>query len=146
MIALKQNRKYTMKKQTGVWIDSSKAIIVKLVNGKESTIEIESEIENRVHHQGDGDKGSFMGSRHINNEKKFDERKKQQIDTFLKNVIEQIKKDDELYVFGPAEIKLKLKALIEDDHQLSSKLKSIESSDSMTHNQVVAKTKKFYSI
>lgn len=133
-----------VKKQTGIWIDSSKAVIVTLSGGIENITEIKSDIENRIYHEKEGDKGSFMGSRHINNEKKFDERKKQQIDTFLKNVIEQIKKDDELYVFGPAEIKLKLKALIEDDHQLSSKLKSIESSDSMTHNQVVAKVKDFY--
>jgi hypothetical protein len=133
-----------MKKQTGIWIDGSKAIIVKLLNGKESTIEIESEIENRVHHEGEGDKGTFNGMRHGNSEKKFDERKKHQIDTFLKNVMEQIKKDDELYVFGPAEIKLKLKTLIEDDSQLSSKLKSIETSDSMTHNQIVAQVKDFY--
>lgn len=133
-----------MKKQTGIWIDSSKAIIVTLLNGKENTIEIESEIENRVHHEGEGDKGTFSGIRHSNNEKKFDERKKHQIDGFLKTVIEHIKKDDELYVFGPAEIKLKLKSLIEDDNQLTTKLKSIETSDSMTINQVVAKVKDFY--
>lgn len=133
-----------MKKQTGIWIDGSKAIIVTLLNNKESTIEIESKIENRVHHDGEGDKGSFMGSRHINNEKKIDERKKHQIDGFLKNVIEHIKKDDELYVFGPAEIKLKLKTLIEDDNQLTPKLKTVETAGSMTINQVVAKVRDFY--
>lgn len=133
-----------MKKQTGVWIDSSKAIIVTLTGGKENILEIISEIENRIYHEKEGDKGSFMGSRHINNEKKFEERKKHQVDSFLKNVTEQIKQDDELYVFGPAEIKLKLKALIESNNQLLPKLKSIETSDSMTLNQIVAKVRDFY--
>ena len=73
-----------MKKQTGIWIDGSKAIIVTLADGKESTIEIESEIENRVHHDGEGDKGSFMGSRHINNEKKLRKEKHNKLIVILK--------------------------------------------------------------
>ena len=134
-----------MKKQTGIWIDTSKAIIVTLADGKVHMSEIKSEIENRVHHENEGDKGSFMGSRHINNERKFAERKKNQMDDFLKNVIEQIKKDDELFVFGPAAMKLKLKKVIEDDkNKLSAKLKSVETADSMTNNQVVAKVKEFF--
>jgi hypothetical protein len=136
--------KQTKNKQTGIWIDSSKAIIVKLLNGKESTIEIQSEIDNRVHHDGEGDKGTFTGIRHSNNEKKFDEKKQHQIKSYLENVIDQIKIDDEFYIFGPAEIKLKLKTLIEDDKQLSPKLKSVETSDSMTNNQIVARVKEFF--
>lgn len=133
-----------MKKKTGIWIDSSKAIIVTLSEGKENITEIKSDIENRIYHEKEGDQGSFMGSRHLNNEKKFEERKRRQVDSFLKNVISQIKQNDELYILGPAEIKLKLKALIEDNNQLLSKLKSVETVDSMTLNQLVAKVKSFY--
>lgn len=133
-----------MKKQTGIWIDGSKAIIVTLADGKESTIEIESEIENRVHHDGEGDKGSFMGSRHINNEKKFEERKTQQIDRYFKNVFQEIKDADELYVFGPADMKLKLKQKIVNDTKFTTKLKKVEAADGMTNNQVVAKVKEFF--
>ena len=133
-----------MKKQTGIWIDTSKAIIVTLSAGKESITEIESDIENRIYHEHEGDKGSFMGSRHINNEKKFTERKKHQLNNFLKNVSEQIKDSDELYVFGPAEIKLKLKHKIKSDEKLCAKLKLVETADNMTLNQVVAKVKEFF--
>jgi hypothetical protein len=133
-----------MKKQTGIWIDGSKAIIVTLSEGKENSKEIKADIENRIYHEKEGDKGSFMGSHHINNEKKFEERKKHQVDSFLKNVIEQINQDDELFVFGPAEIKLRLKTLIEKDNQVSPKLKSVEPSENMTLNQIVAKVKDFY--
>ena len=136
-----------MKKQTGIWIDGSKAIIVTLFGGQESIKEIESDIENRIYHEKEGDKGSFMGSRHINNEKKFEERRKHQTDSFLKSVLEQIKHDDELYVFGPAEIKTKLKQLIEKKgNGVVNKLKSVETADSMSLNQVVAKVKKFYDL
>ena len=92
----------------------------------------------------EGDKGTFMGSHHINNEKKFEEHKKHLIDSFLKNVVEQIKENDELYVFGPSEIKLRFKTFIENTDQLLGRLKSVETSDSMTLNQMVAKVKRFY--
>ena len=135
-----------MKTQTGIWIDTSKAIIVALIDGKENSSKINSEIENSVHHNNEGNKGSFMGNGHINNEKKFDEKKKHQTNDFLKNVINQIKKDDAFYVFGPAEMKLKLKNIIENNLELVARLKAVETTDSMTLNQVVAKVKLFYKI
>lgn len=133
-----------MKKQTGIWIDSTKAIIVTLSGGEQKITEIESEIENRIHHEGEGNKGSFIGNQHIENERKFEERKKHQFDAFLNNVVDKVKQDDELYVFGPAEVKGKLKTVIGNTNHLASKLKSIETADSMTLNQVVAKVKGFY--
>lgn len=50
-----------MKRRTGIWIDSSKAIIISLEGNKESITEIDSDIENRSHHHGDGKKGHLMG-------------------------------------------------------------------------------------
>ena len=133
-----------MKTQTGLWIDSTQAIIVRLINHTEHITEIQSDIENPVHHRGEGDKGSFMGSRHINQEGKFDEKKKNQIDHYLHKVIEFIQNDDEFYIFGPAEIKSKLKHKIEEDKLLAHKLKAVEPADSMTNPQIVAHVNVFY--
>jgi hypothetical protein len=133
-----------MKKQIGIWIDASKAILVTLFDGNEHVSEIVSEIDNRVHHEKEGDKGSFMGSRHINNERKLDERKKHQINHFLEMVTEQMKSADELYIFGPANIKLKLKQKIETDEKLISKLKAVETAKSLTLNQVISHVKDFF--
>ncbi len=133
-----------MKKQTGIWIDGSKAIIVNLQNGQEQVTEIEAEIENRIYHEKEGNKGTFMGGQHINNEKMFNERKDQQIERYLKQVVQIIKDADELYLFGPAEIKLKLSKKIRSEAQLGAKLKHVEAADSMTNNQVVAQVKKYF--
>jgi hypothetical protein len=134
-----------MKKQTGIWIDSSKAIIVTLEKGKEEITEIQSDLENRVYHDKEGDKGSFFGGQNIDSQKTFDERKKHQINSYLKNVLSSVNESDELYIFGPAEIKIKLEQKINAEKSiLSSKLKLVETSDSMTSNQVIAKVKKFY--
>ncbi|MFC6876727.1 hypothetical protein ACFQZF_09400 [Flavobacterium myungsuense] len=133
-----------MKKQTGVWIDTSKAIIVKLENKQEYIVEIKSDIENRVHHKNIGNTGTFSGTRLNQNESKFDNKKKHQTTFFLNNVIEKIKNDDEIFVFGPAFIKTKLKQSIEKDKQLAPKLKLTKTSAALTPNQVVAKVKEFY--
>jgi|SRR5690606_8243305 len=133
-----------MKKQAGIWIDSSKAIIVTLSEGNEHIMEIASDVENLMRYDKQGDKGVFMGNHHINNEKTFEERKKHLINAFLKNVVEQIKGNDELYVFGPSETKLRLQNFIENTSHLFGNLKSIETADRMTPNQVVAKVKDFY--
>jgi len=138
--------KNNTKNQTGIWIDGSKAIIISLNEGKEVVREIDAEIENAVHHANEGDKGSFMGSHHINNEKKFEERKKNQIDQFLSKVITEIKTADELFVMGPAELKLKLRTKIESDKLMAPRLKAVETSEQLTMNQCVAKVKKFFEV
>jgi len=134
-----------MQKQTGIWIDTSKAVVVTLAGKQEFIVEIESDIEDRIYHDREGDKGTFMGSRHINNEKTFDERRKQQIIHFLDNVIEEIKDADEIYIFGPAEMKIKLRKKIEAGKVIQGhKLTSVVTADKMTVNQIVAKTKEYY--
>lgn len=136
-----------MKKQAGIWIDSSKAVIITFAEGREFIIELKSDIENKVYHHHEGDSGAFMGTRHMNNEKKFDERIKQQTDHFLKTVIDEIEGIDEVYVFGPAGMKTKLKKKIESGEvTLHNKLKSVETAGSMTTNQMVAKAKKYYNL
>ena len=135
-----------MKKQTGIWIDSTKAIIVSLEGSKEAVTEVLSELENRVYHDKEGDKGSFFAGQHIDSQKSFDERKKHQINSYLKDVISSVSNVDELYIFGPAETKTKLEKKINAEKStISSKPKSIETADSMTSNQIVAKVKQFYS-
>lgn len=135
-----------MEKQVGIWIDSKKAIIVTLDGQKEEKItEIDSEVENSVYHNKKGDKGTFSGSHHSDSETKFDNRKKEQIDYFLKSVMLYVKGSDYLYLFGPGEIKIKLEQKIHDDKSLGKiNLKAVETSDSLTLNEIVAQVKDFY--
>lgn len=135
-----------MEKQVGIWIDSKKAIIVTLDGQKEEKItEIDSEVENNVYHNKEGNKGTFSGSHHSDSETKFDNRKKEQIDYFLKSVMLYVKGSDYLYLFGPGEIKIKLEQRIHDDKTLGKiNLKAVETSDSMTLNEIVAQVKDFY--
>ena len=130
--------------KTGIWIDGSKAIIVKLNSSTESVVELESNIETAVHHENGIDKAVFMGKKHITKEKKFEERKKHQTTAFLKNVIETSKNAGELFVFGPGNLKTQLKDFILKDKFLAIKLKAVEKADSMTLEQIIAHVKAFF--
>lgn len=133
-----------MKNNVGIWIDGTKAVIVDLKT--DSVKEIAASIDNKVHHESsEGDKGNFVGSgHHINNEKKFDERKKHQVHAYLKEVMGAIKGAEGVYIFGPAEMKTHLKTEIENDHALSKALLACESADKLTDNQIVAAVKKYF--
>ncbi|WP_269686086.1 hypothetical protein [Flavobacterium lacustre] len=134
-----------MKTQTGIWIDSSKAIIVTLNGGKEKITEIDSEIENNVYHNKEGNKGTFSGAHQSDSETKFKNRKNEQTDYFIEAVLSNVKKADELYVFGPAETKTKLEQKIQHQNIINpSILRAVETSDKMTLNEIVAQVKDFY--
>jgi len=135
-----------MEKQVGIWIDSTKAIIVTLEGQKEERIiEIDSDVENSVYHNKEGDKGTFSGSHHGDSETKNDNRRKEQYDFYLKDIVSIVKGADYLYIFGPGETKTKLEQRIRDEKTLDKiNLKAVETADSMTLNQIVAQVKDFY--
>jgi hypothetical protein len=135
-----------MEKQVGIWIDSKKAIIVTLDGKKEERItEIDSEVENTVYHNKEGNKGTFSGSHHSDSETKFDNRKKEELNYYLKSVMSNIKGSDYLYIFGPGETKTKLEQKIRDEKWLGkTNLKAVETSDNITVNEIVAQVKDFY--
>ena len=135
-----------MEKQVGIWIDTKKAIIVALEGQKEEKItEIDSEVENRIYHNKESNKGTFSASNQSDSETKFDNRKKEQMDYYLEAVVNHIKKADYLYIFGPADTKLKLEQKIRDEKSLGKiNLKAVETVDKMTLNEIVTQVKDFY--
>ncbi len=132
-------------RQTGIWIDTSRAILVTLHEGKENITEVDSVIENSIYHDHGGNKGTFMGRQHVNDERKFEERRKHQMNDFLEEVMQHAKDSDELYVFGSAGTKTEFGKMI-NGNKLNSgvTLKAVETADKMSLNKIVAKVKKFY--
>lgn len=137
-----------MKNRTGMWIDGSKAVIISLVDGKEQVERVEAEVENPVHHFGEGIRGAHSGIRNLFPEKRIDERERHQLDQYLEAVLEKVKTADDLYVFGPAETRVALQRKIETDKSykdLLPRLRAVEPADNMTKKQIVARVKEFFS-
>lgn len=133
--------------QTGIWIDGSKAIIISFSEGEKTVTEIEAEIDNPKYHEKEGDKGTFVGTHHVNKEKNFEERRRNQTEAFLEEVLDSLVNTDEIYIFGPGEIKVQLKKkIINNKNRIKGKLMAMDTADYISLNQMVAQTKEFYNI
>lgn len=133
-----------MKKQTGIWLDHEKATIITLDINDYKLTTIESDIVTRDRIDGETKKYGRFGDQSLSQEKHKERRIKEQTSNYLKNLLSEIKDVDELVLFGPANMKKELEKHILNDTNLSSKLKTVVSADSMTENQMVAWVKKFY--
>ncbi len=128
-------------KNTGIWLDKSRALIVNIENDKETMKIIHSDIDNY----------NVTANRHIGGAKeivkdiKYLEREKQQFKSYFKDITQEINDTDALVIFGPAETYEKFaKELGENHKNISGKIKGIKRADSMTDNQVVAWVRDFF--
>ncbi|MDP2362790.1 MAG: hypothetical protein Q8M94_03360 [Ignavibacteria bacterium] len=133
-----------MKKQTGIWLDKEKAIIITLAEGVHKITTINSDIITKERFDGEKKKFGRFGSQFLNQEKKVERRLKSQTSNYLKNILEEIINVDEIVLFGPANLKNELEKLISQNTVMASKLKAVKTADIMTENQMVAWVKKFY--
>lgn len=123
--------------QYGIWIDHSKAIVLKLdAEGKTVSSQIDSEIE--PHHHG----GKYSGEHHtIVNQNKANHSRDHEMNAFLKKILKELINADKIAVFGPGTAKFDLKNAIEDEKSLAGKLKACETTDELTEPQIQAKFK-----
>jgi len=133
-----------MEKQTGIWLDKEKAIIINLKEGTHSIKYLESSITTRERFQGEGKRFGRFGNQFLSMESKKRNMVKNQSEEYLKNIINEIKSVDMLVLFGPAEMKTHLEKAIRNNSQISKKLVAVEPADNMTENQLVAWVKDYY--
>jgi hypothetical protein len=78
-----------------------------------------------------------FGGQHIDSQKSFDERKKHQINSYFKDIISTVNESDELYILDLQKQKTNFnkKSMVKKS-TIASKLKSVETADSMTSNQI----------
>ena len=98
-----------MRKEIGIWLDTNKAVLVSLLDGKNENVSIlESEVESRTRFPGEK-KPSRIGSLLTNAENKILNRKKQQKHQYFNEIIKTIDDDTQaLYLFGPSKTKIEL--------------------------------------
>lgn len=133
-----------MKRQTGIWLDREKAIVITLNDHGYSLKIIESEIETRERYHGEKKKFGRFGDQFLNDETKKKRRLEDQTNKYLKRIFNDVKNVNEIVLFGPASIKRKLAELLKSDRTTAEKLKAVKTADVMTQNQMVAWVKKFY--
>ena len=131
-------------KNTGIWLDKNKALIVTIENDAETLQTITSNVEHQRPRGGSGTR--FKGGpQDVVQDSKFLEREKQQLKQYYKSIASKIEDTGALVIFGPADTNEKFSEELKKNYKtLSTKIKGVKKADSMTENQVKAWVKNFF--
>ena len=126
-------------KRVGVWIDSNRAFMVMLTGKRVATNWISSDVDHFHYHEGWGSStpDRFQA---VPSEKKLIEKRKHQLDHYFKRIQDQLKDVSSILIFGPAETKNSLSKMLRE--KIDTAVITVETTDSMTENQMVAYVKK----
>jgi len=129
-------------KDTGVWIDTRTAYVIP----SDATIEIKqipSNVE-EVNAVGGYGSGTPYLSQDAVSTSKITERKKQQLKSFFKQVMEQLTDTDNLYIMGPGETRKLFGKAVDRESGLKLKTVGNDPADSITQNQMRAMVREFF--
>lgn len=132
-----------MKKETGLWIDHRKAVIVILENGTEVIREIQSNMEKHVRFSSGTHSKDHRDSRGSTAEDMRDRQFKSHLDKYYDDIISHIRDADSILIFGPGEAKVELENLLKHSG-FGEYVVGVESVDKMTDRQIAAKVREYF--
>ena len=121
----------------GIWIDHERAVVVSVSAGRVTTKTLESDVGAHPRYSGQQDDGG---------EKKYEERHRQRLEQYYEEVISQLGQPEALLIFGPGEAKLELKERLSRSKTFSERTIDIETADTLTDPQIVARVKEHFRI
>lgn len=131
-------------RKVGIWIDQKEANLITLSEDAIHSKTIYSDIETRIRIKGEKKQFGRFGDQFLVDEKGKENRVKVYTQKYLLRIAKELSKADQIFLFGPAQMKIKLEKLILDVPELANKLKETRTSENMTHNQKLAYVKEFY--
>jgi len=131
-------------RKAGIWIDQKEADLITLTSNAIHTKTIYSDIESRIRIEGETKQFGRFGDQFLVDEKGKQNRVKEYTQRYLLRVVKELSKADEILLFGPAQMKMKMEKIILSMPELAVKLKATQTSENMTHNQKLAYVKDFY--
>lgn len=132
-----------MKREVGLWIDHTKAIIITVTGDQEETRQIRSNIEKHVHFLGGSDAIPLYGICSISGKGKQDTKFTSYLNTYYDGVVSLMRHADSIWIFGPGEAKGELEKHLQCD-PLHRYIVGIETVDTMTDRQIRAKVRQHY--
>ncbi len=132
-----------MSNKLGLWIDHEKVVIVSITKTEEKIKEILSEVETQPRRTGDSPmKGDYEALK-VPADDSYQKALTQDFNTYYDEVISSIREAKSIFIFGPSSAKDELKERL-DGNNFGGKVVGIETSDSMTNPQIVAKVRQFF--
>jgi hypothetical protein len=138
-------REKYMSDKVGLWIDHQKAIIIFIRKKIIAKKTIKSEVEPHVRLSGGSHSSKPYGSQDIESETRRNAKYKLHLDIYYQRVVDDIRKIEDIFIFGPGGAKIELKKHLEKSKDLGMQVRGVEPADKMTERQIVAKVKDFFS-
>ena len=132
-----------MKREVGLWIDHYKTVMVTLVNEKEETREIRSNVDKHLRLSGGMTAKKPNLSAMSIAEDVGDRRFVNHLNEYYDGVVSLLRNADSIWIFGPGEAKGELKKRLERE-DLDGRIVSVETVDKMTDRQIAAKVRQHY--
>lgn len=135
-----RNLKLNKMKNTGIWLDKQKAIIINSENGKPKLNQVDSDLYSSNIGKGPGNrlKGKIQDSTYQNYEKN-------KLKQYFADIAHEVENSDAIVIFGPGETSEQFREDIKVHFKnLESKVKGVRKADSMTENQLIAWVKEFF--
>ena len=129
-----------MKREVGLWIDHHKAVMVTMVNGKEETREIRSNVEKYNRLSGGVAPKKPNVSTKSTAEDVGDRRYANHMNGYYDGLVSLLRNADSIWIFGPGEAKAELKKRLVRE-ALDGRIVSVETVDKMTDRQIAAKVR-----
>jgi len=129
-----------MKREVGLWIDHHKTVMVTMINDKEETREIRSNVEKHVNLSPVSLAKTPNVSAMSTAEDVMDRRYRNHLSGYYDGVVSMLRNADSIWIFGPGEAKVELKKRLERN-ELGERIVSVESVDKMTDRQIAAKVR-----
>jgi hypothetical protein len=134
-----------MKREVGLWIDHHKTVMVTLVDEKEETREIRSNVIKYIRLTGGLSPTKPNLSEMSTAETMGDRRYQNRLNGYYDGLVSLLRKADSIWIFGPGEAKGELKKRLELE-KLGGRIVSIETVDKMTDRQIAAKVRQHYQL
>jgi hypothetical protein len=135
-------------KQVGVWIDHSKAQLIGYHNGNAEIIEtIESPYESIRRVEGEANdmtRFSPNPEHTSNNEHKKNNISQNELNEYFKLMEGKLHRFDDILLFGPGTAKEQLRNRLRENKSYNGKWFSVQSSNKLTDNQLLAYVRDFY--
>ena len=127
-------------KRIGIWIDKKKAYVI-LLNGEKESMEVIDSMIPDFHPKGGHRSKQPWGPVDTVKEKAYLAKEQLAIKDFFDTIYKKITGVNQLFVFGPAQMKDEFKKFLDRQYDFNPEYLRIEPADSMTKNQMVAMVK-----
>ena len=128
----------------GVWLDTTKAVVVTIEGDKEQVNTLRSGIDTQERFEGEGNQASRFGKQYVEDQRAKNNRVEEQESKFLEQLLKRVSQSDQLMVFGPAHMKTRFEKMFNGKSGNKPNLRAVEAADSMTDNQVAAHVREDY--